>query len=178
MKKTKIKEVLNILSDSIEQKNIDLYNKLIDQDCFETVDSFEEFYLGLIFPHEQFISGLIKSEISKNDDIVFIFKNSHFLERHFEYWIEKVEGFTCCADKTRTIIKRLIDFYKNGTKIEFDYTAEYTFHLPTVVFKNHESIVEFYEGLKYLKYGNPTLYLKSIQNLTNIIKDSNEDQES
>ncbi len=75
----------------------------------------------------------------------------------------------CCADKTRTIIKRLIDFYENGIRIEFDYTQEYTFHLPKIIFKIHEDIIEFYEGLKFLQNtGNPLKYLNAIKNLNKI----------
>jgi hypothetical protein len=163
MEKSKIKEVLNFMADSIEQKEIELYGKLIDEKCFDKIEDVQDFYLGLIYPHEQFISGLIKSEISKNKDVVFILENSQFIEHNFRYWVEKIEGMACCADKTRTILRRLVEFYKNGTKIEFDYTAEYTFHLPKVIFKTHESIVEFYEGVKSLNFGNPTRYLNALK---------------
>jgi hypothetical protein len=165
MEKSKIKEILTLMSDSIEQESIELYGKLIDEKCFKKIEDVEDFYLGLIYPHEQFISGLIKSEISKNNDVVFILENSQFIEHNFGYWIQKVEGSSCYADKTRTILRRLVEFYKIGTKIEFDYTAEYTFHLPKVVFKTHESIIEFYEGVRSLRYGDPTRYLNALKKL-------------
>lgn len=165
MEKERIKEVLNFMADSIEQRHIDLYNKLIDKKCFDKIEDVEDFYIGLIYPHEQFVSGLIKSEISKNNDVLFILKHSRFIEQNYRYWVEKIEGSACCADKTRTILRRLFEFYKNGTKIEFDYNAEYTFHLPKVIFKTHESIVEFYEGVKSLNYGNPTRYLNALKSL-------------
>ncbi len=165
MEKQQIKNVLNGMLDDIEQSQIDIYNKLINDKCFDKIESVEEFYLGLIYPHEQFISGLIKSEISNNRDVIHLFKNSNTIEHHFRYWIEKKEGSACCADKTRTILKRLVKFYKTGEKIEFDYTQEYTFHLPKVVFKTHESIINFYEGVKHLQYGNPIAYLNEINAL-------------
>ena len=170
MKKEKIKEVLNLMIDSIDKKKIELYNKLIDDECFGKIGDYEEFYLGLIFPHEQFISGLIKCEISNNEDVEFILQNSQFIESHFEHWIKSIEGYGCCADKSRTILRRLIEFYKNGTEIEFDYTAEYTFHLPKIIFKTHMNIIEFYEGLKHLYYGNPSKYLSSINSIIAIQK--------
>ena len=166
MKKEKIKEVLNFMADSIEKSYIDFYKKLIDEKCFNKIEDVEDFYLGLIYPHEQFITGLIKTEISKNNDVLFILKHSRIIERNFRYWIAKIEGSACCADKTRTIMRRLVEFYKNDTKIEFDYSAEYTFHLPKVIFKTHESIIEFYEGVKSLNYGNPALYLNALKSLT------------
>jgi hypothetical protein len=97
--------------------------------------------------------------------VVFIFSNYNFIEHHFVYWIKEVEGWQCSADKSRTIVKRLLAFYKEGTKIEFDYSGEYTFHLPKIIFTTHDSIIEFYKGLKDLKYGNPTNYLAALKSL-------------
>jgi len=168
MKKERIKEVLNLMCDSIDQAEIDLYNKLIDGKCFDKIGDINEFYLGLIRPHEQFISGLIRSELSQNRDVVFILQNSQFIENNYRYWIERIEGTACCADKSRTILRNLLDFYKLDKRIDFDYTQEYTFHLPKVIFKTHESIIEFYEGVKRLKYGNPTKYLISLQFLISL----------
>jgi len=165
MENDKIKEVLNNMLGSIEQDHIDLYGKLIDEKGFKNIESVDEFYYGIIYPHEKFLNGLIKSEISKDNDVLFILKRSRFIEQNFRYWIEKVEGSACCADKTKTILTRLIEFYKNGTKIEFDYSAEYTFHLPKTIFNNHELIIDFYDGLKRLYYGNPTVYLNSLKTL-------------
>jgi len=170
MDKSKIKDVLNLMFDSIGGKEIELYNKLIDEKCFDKVESFDEFYLGLIYPHKQFISGLIKTEISKNSDVIFILINSQFIERHFNYWIDKIEGMVCCSDKSRTIVTRLLEFYKNNSIIEFDYNAEYTYHLPRVVFNTHDTIIEFYEALKSLIYGNPTKYLNCLNSLITIKK--------
>jgi hypothetical protein len=165
MKKDKIKEVLNNMVDSIDQQNIELYNKLIDEKCYGDINNIAEFYYGLLYPHEKFINGLIKSEISNNNDVVFILTNSKMLEMNFRYWIEKVEGSAYCADKTRTILNHLYLFYKDGTKIVFDYTSEYTYQLPKTIFKSHESIIEFYEAIEYLYYGNPTKYLNVLKDL-------------
>lgn len=166
MDKDKIKEVLNFMFNTIDKNQIELYNKLIDEKCFDNIENVEDFYLGLIYPHEQFITGLIKSEISKNNDVIFIFNNYKTIEHHFRYWIEKIEGCACCADKSKTIINRLLKFLIDGTEIVFDYNGEYTFHLPKIIFKNHKSIFDFYEGVKSLHYGNPTKYLNSIKDLS------------
>ena len=165
MEKDKIKEVLNMMANSIRQDQVELYNKLIDEKCFDKIRDIDDFYFGLIYPHQQFISGLIQSQLSKNDDVGFILKNSQYIDHNFNYWIEKIEGRASCADKTRAIMRRLVEFYKNGTRIEFDYTAEYTYHLPKEIFKTHESIVEFYEGVRQLYFGNPTKYLTAIKSL-------------
>jgi len=166
MKKDKIKEVLNGMIDNISKEQVELYQSLIDKRCYENITDIEEFYFGLIYPFEEFLSGLIRSEISNNRDVVFILHHSQFIENNFVKLIEKYEGRGCCSDKSRTILKRLLDFYKNDNKIEFDYTQEYTFHLPKLIFKTHQEIVGFYEGLKNLYYGNPVKYLEELKTLT------------
>lgn len=165
MKKDRIKEVLELMSDSIEADKIELYKKLIDEKCFENINDIDEFYFGLVYPHDQFLHGLIMSEISIDKDVAFILKHSQFIDSHFLYWIEKTEGSACCADKSRNILRQLVNFYKTGERIEFDYTQEYTFHLPKSNFTTHEIIIEFYEGLKGLNYGNPTKYLSALKSL-------------
>ncbi len=165
MEKEKIIDALHLISNSIENDKIELYKRLITEKCFDKIETIEEFYFGIIYPYDQFVTGLIKTEISSNNDVSFILKNSQFIECHFRYWIEKKEGSACCADKTRTILKQLIEFYKTGVEISFDYNQEYTFHLPKEVFKTHVSIIQFYEGLKFLYYGNPTKYLSCLQTL-------------
>jgi len=177
MEKDKIKEVLNGMFDNIEKKQIELYYSLIDKKCPVNITDIEEFYFGLIYPFEEYISGLVRSEISNNRDVVFIFQNSQFIENHFVKLIETIEGSACSADKSRTILKRLFDFYKNGNKINFDYTQEYTFHLPKIVFKTHENIIEFYEGLKNLYYGNNEKYLKALLNIK-ILIDLNKEEKN
>ncbi len=165
MKKEKVKEVLNGMLDIIEQKQIDLYNKLIDEKCFDETKNIEEFYFSLIYPHQEFISGLIKSEISQNEDVIYIIKKFMDIKRHFEYWLHRIEGYTCCADKSSTIMEHLLKFYKEGTQIKFDYKQKYTFHLPKIIFKTHKSIINFYEAVKSLNCGNPTKYLIELKEL-------------
>lgn len=170
MEKDKIKEVLCSLLGTIEEDKIKLYKALIDEKCFDEINNYEDLYFGLIYPFENFISGLIMSEISTNEDYIFIMKESQFIERHFEKNIKTLEGgFACCADKSRAIIKALLNFYKTGERIEFNYNQEYTFHLPKIVFNTHENIIEFYEELKSLFYGDNEKYLKALLSLKNHI---------
>lgn len=163
-----MRNVLTSLSDSFTQEQIDLYNKLSTGMDITDIQKFSDFYYKILYPHEKFITGLIKTEISDNNDILFIFKNSKIIESNFRYWIELKEGSACCADKSRTILNKIVDFYKNDTTIEFDYSGEYTYHLPKIVFTTHESIIEFYLAIRGLVYGNPNNYLESIKNLINV----------
>lgn len=160
MKTKDLTAFLTSMSDSIEEEEFELYRKIIEGSEIPQFDSYSEFYIAVLYPFEKFIRGFIKSEIANNDDVVFIITNSRFIENNFQRLIEDKEGMGCCADKSRTIMMRLIDFYTTGNKIVFNYEAEYTFHLPKTVFKTHDHIVMFYEGLKSLWHGNNQKYLQ------------------
>lgn len=162
IEKERIKEVLDGMFDAFKKEEIELYKALIDKMHYKTIEDVEDFYLGLIYPFEKFLSGLITTEISANEDVGFIFKRSQFIESHFQSLIQRVEGSACCADKSSTIMSGLLSFYKDGEPIVFNYEQEYTYHLPKVIFKTHESIAGFYEGLRGLYYGNPERYLTEL----------------
>lgn len=167
MDSNKLEQYLKLIMDSVDQEEINLYNKLSEGVEFKELISLDDFYFRVIYPHKQYISGLIKVEISTNPNIEYILQNLQYIENHFVYWIEKKEGSSCCYDKTKHILKQLYCFYKDGTKIEFDYSQEYTYHLPKEIFKSHEEIIEFYEGIRDLSCGNPEKYLKIIHKLIN-----------
>jgi len=116
----------------------------------------------LLYPFETLVSGLINVEISNNDDVEFIYKHSQFVERHFQRFIENLEGSACCADKSGIIIRRLVKWFLKNEKIEFDYAQEYTYHLPKKIFKTHDEIIQFYQGVKSLYYGNPIKYMQAL----------------
>lgn len=100
-----------------------------------------------------------------NQDVVFIFQNSQFVERHFRYFIEKIDGRAYSADRSRTIIKALVATFSTGEDISFNYEQEYTYHLPEKVFRTHQDIIEFYQGVKNLFYGNPDKYLLAVKKI-------------
>jgi len=177
MKSNKIKEVLEALGDSIQKKNIELYKKLADEAVNHDIDTPEDFYMSLIYPHENFLKGLIQTEISKNHEVIFLLIHSNYVENHFVKFIKDIEGFACSADKSRTIMNRLLKWFKDGSRIEFDYNAEYTYHLPKSVFTTHDEIIEFYEGVKRLYYGNSKEYLVAIKNIYSKIKKDGSSQQ-
>lgn len=164
----KIKNVLDRMLGNIEQENIDLYKKLVDEKLFKKIEDVEDFYLLLIYPFEQFVSGLIRTEISKNDEMDFLFIHYNYVESHFVKLFEEKEGRACSADKSRTIIRSLFNWMKTGKKIEWNYEQEYTYHLPKKIFKTHEDIIQFYEAIKHLYYGNPKKYLEALKNIMSI----------
>lgn len=157
-----MKTFLNSLSGVIENDKIELFNKIIDDSNIKSFEDPEDFFYAVLYPWEKFIGGYIKNTISTNRNVEFIYENSQFIDSHFKNLFVKYEGSACSADKSRTIVRRLLDFYLNGNKIDFNYDQEYTYHLPEKIFKEHQDIVDFYEGLVSLKYGNPEKYLISL----------------
>lgn len=162
-----IKDFLEKFSYSIEQENLSLYKRIMEESCLGgKFDDFESFYLSVIYPFENFINSFVKSEISDSPDVMFLMRHSQFVEGHFRTIIEHREGLSCCADKSRTIMRGLIRFYAEGIRIAFDYNGKYTFHLPKEVFTSHDEIVEFYSSLKMLYYGNGDTYVKIMNGMS------------
>lgn len=162
LKQEHINEVLDGMFGAIEKEQVELYKTLVNKTHHKEIKTVDDFYFGLVYPYEEFLSGLIKTTISCNSDVGFILKHSRFIESHFEKLIKNTEGVGCCADKSRTIMHELLSFYNDGRHIVFDYEQQYTYHLPKAIFKTHESIIGFYEGLRGLYYGNPEKYLAEL----------------
>ena len=163
MKTDAIKGFLDSMADSIEKDKIELFKKIIDSSEIKHYSNPNEFFYAILYPWDNFISGFLKSTLNANRDVEFIFKHSQYIDRHFYNLFDKYEGSACSADKSRTILNRLLEFYATGKKIDFDYDGEYTYHLPKKIFKSHDHIVEFYEGLKSLFFGNPQKYLEVLK---------------
>jgi len=159
-----IGKVLNGILNKIEQEHRALFKPIIESSKLRLreIHNYEIFYLKLIYSYSNFLNVLIKEAIFNDDNIEFIFKHSDFIERHFQRMIQRQEGSPCCADKSRTIMRRLIKWFTAKEKIIFNYEQEYTYHLPENIFKTHEIIISFYEGLKHLYYGNPKPYLEAM----------------
>ena len=99
----------------------------------------------------------------------FILRQYRFLNLHFKKIIQRREGFGCSGDKSRAILDRLLQYYLTGKEVVFNSGERYTFGHPTTVFTTHREIVEFFEGLYSLYYGNPELYLKALKNALEIV---------
>lgn len=171
-----IEKVINGINGMFEEEEQKMYLKFIEHCPIKSYDNYDEFYIGFVYQFEQLISSIVKNNVSNNDDVVFIYERSQFIENHFQKLIEKYENFTCCVDKSRTIMKSLINFFITGERIVFDYNAEYTYHLPKKIFTSHDDIVEFFKGLQDLYYGNPTKYLETLKIITENLKEDKDEK--
>lgn len=165
-----IKATLEGMFDSISKENIELYKRLKDETKGIEIKNPEDFYFQMVYPFEKYLEGLVSFELSDTEKsqlgkLQFLLINSRFIESHFEKLIIMKEGTGCCADKSRTIINALFVWFKDGIKINWNYQQEYTFHLPKKIFKDHDSIIEFYDGIHQLYYGNLEKYLKTFHKI-------------
>ena len=117
------------------------------------------FYYSFMYPLDQLLEGMLASAIPNSEDAHFIFKNSQFVDAHFRALIVKYEGNSCCADKTRTVIRALLEYLTTGKEIGFDRSQQYTFHLPKKVFASHQEILEYFKAIQRLFYGQSEAYL-------------------
>jgi hypothetical protein len=169
MEQKDIANVLNGLLGAIDDENRKTFQALSDtpaiQDALQKVRAgdAEGFFFALLYPLENAIEGLLSTELPNNSKAQFLFSQGQFIERHFEKLFEQHEGSACCADKSRTIMSSLVRFFTTGKRIEFNYDAEYTYHLPRRLFRTHEEIVTFFDALQRLFYGRSAPYLEAMR---------------
>ena len=154
-----ISKVITALETSADAGSVELYRKIIGENGLCAVVDPEAFYFKMVYPFEQFLSGYIRVEITDRSELTFLLLHSQFVERLFLAEIKKREGWACSADKSATIINGLANFFRTGSEISWNYECEYTYNLPKTVFKKHESIIEYFNAIWQLYYGNSDKYL-------------------
>lgn len=117
-----------------------------------------------------FSEALAHACVKESAKARFLYSHADFVERHLRALIERFEGSACCADKTRSILHELSKFLREGTRIEFNYAGEYTFHLPRRVLTTHEEIEQLFEGLYRLFYGKPDSYFEAYRTVISQVK--------
>lgn len=166
-----IRKVLGGLFASIDDGNKDSYESVAStpavQKAVEGVrqDSLSSFYFSLIYPLSNMVDGLLAKELPLSRDAQFLFKHSEFVESHFLALIVKFEGSACSSDKSKTVLRRLLGYLKTGEEITFDYTQEYTYHLPKRVFTDHGEITRFFAALRQLYHGNSEQFIKTVHDI-------------
>ncbi|MBU2840238.1 hypothetical protein HF670_11845 [Acidithiobacillus thiooxidans] len=121
--------------------------------------NYKGYYYKLSYPLLKMQRGLLKHALPGKRDAQFIIEHQDFVVANFNEMIARREGRACCADKTRTIIRKLLRYYITGEEIVFDRDAEYTFNLTEKVFTEHAEIVDFFKSLQALYYGISDRYL-------------------
>lgn len=174
MKKEATKEILNKVFESLVERmgseevalaKVVLSASEITPERLSGIKDVEDFFFTLVYPYQEFLKGFVTIHFKGGLEAQWLFTHHSYIQKHYENFIAAYEGNACSVDKSRTIINELA-MWKLGRKerIEWDYTGEYTYHLPKTVFTTHESITEFYEALVNLYHGNPDRYLNYLVN--------------
>ncbi len=166
---TTIQDVITTILNNVDQDKMTLFASLRDHPMLQEAQTFardgqaEQFLYALPYPLERVVDGLLQTVLPGKESAHFILQQYRFLDRHFQKVIERQEGIGCSRDKSRTILHRLLRYYVTGQEVVFDPSEKYTFGHPTTVFTTHQEIVEFFEGLYGLYYGNPDGYLTALE---------------
>jgi hypothetical protein len=120
---------------------------------------YRKFKFSLLRRHDQITDALIKRVHGDNHHLRFLLTKQDFVSQHIRNLFVDIEGTCCCADKERTVMRALVRHYHSGNPIKFNYDAEYTYMLPEIVLRDHDSVIAYFDGLYRLYYGNPKPYL-------------------
>lgn len=119
----------------------------------------EQFVRTVLSPIRRFTDFATERALPGRPEAQFILAHSRFVEWQFRSVIQTVEGSSCCADKTRTIVDALFGFYATDKRIEFDLSQKFTFGIPKEVFTTHEDIIEYFQGIYFLNSGQPEKFI-------------------
>lgn len=103
-----------------------------------------------------------KDGIKDKSKVDFIYLNYDFLENHIRKLCILREGSSCCADKSRRILKMYLQYSLTGEIPNFNPSEE---NFATPKFGTYEEWIIFCDGLYHLFYGNTEQYFNSYNTL-------------
>ncbi len=180
---TGITDIFSSILAQEKTKALELLGKYEDephvQEAAEALRSldYQKFGHSLLRHHRRIAETLVEKVLGENPRLAFLLIHQDFVSRHLRSLFVDIEGLSCCADKVRTVMRTLIRHYYKGSKIEFDYAGEYTYHLPQVVLRDHDSVVGYFESLYRLHYGDPKPYMVEMLKISQVAQKARSDQE-
>jgi hypothetical protein len=145
------------------------------QTAFEKISNYsmdttnpENFHLFLVNKLENALEQLAKTHcnilpaMQNIHKPTFIYLHYDFLDQNLERFCEFREGGSCCADKSRNILRMYLTYACTGEIPAFDPSMEPHF-FPH--FGTHEDWMNLCDGLYSFYYGNPERYLKAYNTL-------------
>lgn len=158
----KMEEMFESITKTLSKDAVELFKKLGSDNDWggDITRDAEAFYYRFGYNFESFVEGFARTMVKDNSDVAWIYQHYHFIELQFNHVYKKFEGSSCCADKSRGVVQRLLEFYITGKEIHFDPKSKYTYGHPKKYLKTHEEIVEFYQAVQSLYYGNPLKYMQ------------------
>jgi hypothetical protein len=165
-----IKSTIEALNNAFDKEELDLYSNIIASSGIDSFRTPGKFHTMINYSWSKFTKQLLKSKVSKNSDVIFIYQNFDFVHRYLRDLFGKYEGGSCSADKSRKVINSLVDFFITGNRIEFDYNDESAYDLPRKVLMNHDDILKYYKALFSLYMGYPDIYIEKLNEILKEIK--------
>jgi hypothetical protein len=163
----KIKTLINNLSSSLDEKDAQIYKSIIEKSPIKDFSSPKGFELCFLYPFSVFVKTHLKNGLKLDRKSAFIWENYSFVEDHFAGLFKDYEGHTLCFDKAANVINKLLKFFSSGEKVDFSQSA---YAKPRRILTTHDEVVEMYEAINSLKYGNGKPYILAMKNLIDNIK--------
>jgi hypothetical protein len=166
-----IKAVLGGILADVSKQNQAVYDQWAEQPGVKAavaavkIANFSEYSFHLLYPMEKLVNGLLESVFPGKSRLQMLVRDIKFFEQHFGAVIKEVEGWSCYVDKQNKVLRSLARFLGSGQEIVWDYEAEYTYNLPRKVFTTHQGIVDYFDALADLLYGNPEKYIVERQKI-------------
>jgi len=166
-----VQDVVAAILDASDRRNVALFTSMQAHPRLQEAQAFardgqpEQFFHALPAPLFRFVDGLLQSTLPGKREAHFLLREYSFVKAHFQKVIQDREGVCCSADKSRSILRRLLQYYLTGKEVVFDPKEPFTFGHPETVFTAHEEIVRFFDGLYALYHGDPEPYLKALRDL-------------
>ena len=108
------------------------------------------------------LSSTPNQNIKNKDKPIFIYVNYDFLEENIRNLCIKREGHSCCADKSREIIRMYMEYCLTEKVRLFNPNEE---HYYTPNFGTNDDWINYCDGLYELYYGKPEKYIKTYYTL-------------
>ena len=156
-------DIFQSFSKNRKQKSIESFNKnnILNNITKEDIGNWdpEEFWYKIIYKQDNYNDWMLHELITKNEELIYIYKNFNNLQSSFSAMFNDFEGMSCSSDKGSTVLKNIIKYYQVWKWTDYDYNQEYTFNLPKKIFKEKEMSLDFYKALKNVMYGWHKTYL-------------------
>lgn len=167
--KNDLKNMIELLVKDLNTNNKNDMDNIIQEikKCKLGIDDPEKFHSFVSYPLENYLN-IIANELHETPTIKnsnkcnFIYSQYSFLKHNIEKLCIQREGRSCCADKSRSIIKMFLKYSLNGEIPDFNPDVEVYF-FPK--FGTYTDWMNFCDGLYELFYGKNNLYLIALNTL-------------
>lgn len=171
MEEGNIKEAIKLIIESLTKKEELLFNEEIEESIKALVLSdlkikdIERFHLYVEDKADTILKRIVMEmypevfDRQKLYNLAFVYRNYAYLKLNIENVLIENEGRSCCADKSRWIIKKYINYILSN-EIPPKRESDDSYWMPRV--GSGEQWVFFCNSLVKLYYGKPQDYIKAL----------------